>query len=457
MTEPVGDQFSWTCPSCARRVPSRLDTCRCGYEKPAAPPSSAPEAPAPERQRSGPPASLLLILGAAVGLAVAGFIVRSQSNQPAAVAPVAVSAPAAAASPSETTTTAAPASNGFVAPVTGTSALAQPPVAPANAAPSSIEDVVSAALPAVASIDTGTARGSGFFVRPDLVVTNAHVVEGQTSVQLQAGGVKYTARVMTVSTGYDLAVLQVYSANPNQVTLRLGTAASARPGEEVIAIGYALGSLSNTVTRGIVSAIRQAGNVTLIQTDAAINPGNSGGPLLDRSGQVIGINSMGASGQGLAFAIAIDHAKQLLSGQSMPASSGTPLAGLNQAMNGPVDSDSRRTASAGELAKVFDWASKNGDQIDATWEKSARLCIASTSTSGAARPWFALYEPNGVRLTSTTAYDCASWIASIKGNAIQIKDTMDKATEVARRSGVYPGTIRDLRRKYRLDWDGWER
>jgi S1-C subfamily serine protease len=237
MTEPVGDQFSWTCPSCARRVPSRLDTCRCGYEKPAAQPSSASEAPAPERQRSGPPASLLLILGAAVGLAVAGFIVRSQSNQPAAVAPVAVSVPVAAPSPSETTTTTAPASNGFVAPVSGTSTLAQPPAAPASAAPSSIEDVVSAALPAVASIDTGTARGSGFFVRPDLVVTNAHVVEGQTSVQLQAGGVKYTARVMTVSTGYDLAVLQVYSANPSQVTLRLGTAASARPGEEVIANG----------------------------------------------------------------------------------------------------------------------------------------------------------------------------------------------------------------------------
>ena len=359
MTDPAGEQFSWTCPSCARRVPSRVDACRCGQERPAAPPSEVTEEPAPERQRSGPPASLLLILGAAVGLAIAGYIVRSQSNQPVAARPVTVSAPAGAASAPNTT--AAPASDGFVAPVIGSISLAKPAAgggdaAPA-AAPGSIEDVVSAALPAVASIDTGTARGSGFFVRPDLVVTNAHVVEGQTSVQLQAGGVKYTARVMTVSTGYDLAVLQVFNANPNQVTLRLGTAASARAGEEVIAIGYALGALSNTVTRGIVSAIRQAGNVTLIQTDAAINPGNSGGPLLDRSGQVIGINSMGAGGQGLGFAIAIDHAKQLLAGQSMPASSTTPLAGLNQAMSGPSDGDSRRAESAGQLEKVFDWAS----------------------------------------------------------------------------------------------------
>src|SRR5205814_5151150 len=190
------------------------------------------------------------------------------------------------------------ASETLVAPVTGSITLIRPSTnAPATSAvPSpasgSIEDVVSAALPAVASIDTGTGRGSGFFVRPDLVVTNNHVIEGQNSVTLQAGGNKYTARVMSASPAIDLALLQVFNPNPQQPTLRLGSAASARPGEEVIAIGYALGALSNTVTRGIVSALRQAGSVTLIQTDAAINPGNSGGPLLDRTGTVIGINSM---------------------------------------------------------------------------------------------------------------------------------------------------------------------
>ena len=99
----------------------------------------------------------------------------------------------------------------------------------------------------------------------------------------------------------------------------------------MIAIGYALGSLSNTVTRGIVSALRQSGNVTLIQTDAAINPGNSGGPLLDRSGAVIGINSMSISkqvGEGLGFAIAIDHAVALVNGRNTVTTTTTPLAGL---------------------------------------------------------------------------------------------------------------------------------
>ena len=76
--------------------------------------------------------------------------------------------------------------------------------------------------------------------------------------------------------------------------------------------------LSNTVTRGIVSAIRDVGTVTLIQTDAAINPGNSGGPLVDRNGVVIGINSLAVAareGQGIGFAVAIDHATPLLNGQ----------------------------------------------------------------------------------------------------------------------------------------------
>ena len=413
----------------------------------------------PERQRSGPPASLLVILGATAGLAIAGFIVGSQSNQPVAARPVAVSAPAGAASAPNTAD--APASDGLVAPFIGSISLEQPAAdgkAAATAAPGSIEDVVGAALPAVASIDTGTARGSGFFVRPDLVVTNAHVVEGQTSVTLQAGGVKYSARVMTVSAGYDLAVLQVFNANPKQATLRLGTAASARAGEEVIAIGYALGALTNTVTRGIVSAIRQAGNVTLIQTDAAINPGNSGGPLLDRSGDVIGINSMGAGGQGLGFAIAIDHAKQLLAGQSMPtASSSTPLAGLNQAMGGPSDAERLRAQVEGQFAQVLDGASRYGDQIDASWEKGSRLCVASAVKTGGDRPWFALYEPSGVKLATSNAYDCFGWLNGIKGNANQVREAMSKASEVARRGGVYPGTIRDLRRKYRLEWDGWDR
>jgi S1-C subfamily serine protease len=323
----------------------------------------------------------------------------------------------------------------------------------------SIEDVVSASLPAVASIDTGSGRGSGFFIRPDLVVTNNHVVEGQNSVTLRVAGAQYTARVMTTSAAVDLALLQVYNPNPQQVTLRLGTAATARPGEEVIAIGYALGTLSNTVTRGIVSALRQSGSVTLIQTDAAINPGNSGGPLIGRDGTVIGINSMGISkqvGEGLAFAIAVDHATALVDGQPVVAAQ-TPLAGLNQAMGGPSESEAARARGQGQYEQAVQWAARNSDQIDANWQRNSKLCVANVASTGGDRAWFAVYVPDGIKVARSTAYDCFAWIDDLKNAAKQIKTTLDAAAEVARRDGVYPGTIRQIRQKYRMDWAGWDR
>ena len=154
-----------------------------------------------------------------------------------------------------------------------------------------LEDVVSRTLPAVVSIAAGRTCGTGFFVRPDSVLTNAHVVEGHTSVQLTSEAITLTARVTTVATSIDLAVLHVSPARPDQPTLRLGSVRGVRAGQEVVAIGSALGVLSNMVRRGIVSAVWRTGMVTLIPTDAALNPGNSGRPLIERTGVVIGINS----------------------------------------------------------------------------------------------------------------------------------------------------------------------
>ena len=402
--------------------------------------------------------TLAVVLALLVVLGGAYYMFQSQAEQPAAAT--------RAASPVETAVLAVqpeasePASS-FVPPVTGnitpTRISSEAVPVSATAASGSIEDVVGAALPAVASIDTGSGRGSGFFVRSDLVVTNNHVVEGQNSVTLLANGAKYTARVMTTSPAVDIALLQVYNANPQQPTLRLGTSAGARPGEEVIAIGFALGTLSNTVTRGIVSAVRQAGAVTLIQTDAAINPGNSGGPLIDRTGTVIGINSMSNTrAQGLSFAIAIDHAIALMNGRTV-ASAQTPLQALREASGGPSEREDARAKGAAQYEQVVQWAARNGEQLDANWQRNAKLCVANAVSTGGDRPWFALYVPNGVKTAVSNAYDCFSWIDDMKSAANQIKDRMDQAVEVARRDGVYPGTVRDIRRKYRMDWTGWDR
>ena len=355
MAEPSSDRFSWNCPACNRRVPTRFQECRCGFQRQDLTPAPrTDEAATTTGGRRG--GWKVLILGAALGLGVAAYVVQTKAPAPieARTNGVPSEAPATPTNGSESATTTesaqsiAQASETFVAPVKGSVVLTPPPsVASGNDVPMtarSIEDVVSAALPAVASIDTGSGRGSGFFIRPDLVVTNNHVVEGQNAVTLRAAGAQYTARVMTTSPSVDLALLQVYSANPQQPTLRLGTAATARPGEEVIAIGYALGALSNTVTRGIVSALRQAGSVTLIQTDAAINPGNSGGPLIDRDGTVIGINSMGSRSRRRGACVRHRHRSRDRSWSTAsrlwPRRRRWPA--LNQAIGGPSESETAR-------------------------------------------------------------------------------------------------------------------
>ena len=368
-----------------------------------------------------------------------------------ATEPAAVPDPGVNATPGATTTA-------------GVSLLTIPPpvetaAAAATTPPASLEEVVGRVLPAVASIAAGQARGTGFFVRYDQVLTNAHVVEGQSSVKLQVGESTYTARVVTVAQGSDLAILQVYSPDPKQPILRLGSGSTARVGQEVIAVGSALGVLSNTVTRGIVSAIRDVGTVRLIQTDAAINPGNSGGPLVDRSGVVIGVNSLAVAareGQGIGFAVAIDHAAPLLNGQGANASGQTPLNALNKAMGGPGEGEDLRGRGEQAYTQALTWAAQNSQQLDDYWSKYAPQCVRSSVQSGD-RQWFAVFEPNGVNLNVTSNLDCQSWLDNLRNNAAPIKNTLEQAAEIARRSGVYPGVMRDLRRRHRLDWNGWDR
>lgn len=423
-----------------------------------------PAAPLPvDTPRPQTRGALLLVGGLVAGGAVALLVLRPAMPAPVSTPDIAVAVPSSQAIPSEVpvTETTEPRATLTTA---GASLLTTPrpavtstPAPPLPSAP--LEDVVGRVLPAVASITAGQARGTGFFVRHDQVLTNAHVVEGQTSVRLQVGDATYTARVTMVAAGSDLALLQVYNPNAKQATLQLGSASTARVGEEVIAVGSALGVLSNTVTRGIVSAIRDVGTVRLIQTDAAINPGNSGGPLVDRSGVVIGINSLAVAareGQGIGFAVAIDHATPLLNGQGASAAAQTPLTALSRAMGAPGEGDALRAKGEQTYTQALAWAAQNSQQLDDYWSRYASSCVTSATRSGD-RPWFAVFEPNGVSLNMAATINCQSWLDTIRTNATPIKNTLDQAAEIGRRSGVYPGVMRDLRRKYRFDWSGWER
>jgi S1-C subfamily serine protease len=243
---------------------------------------------------------------------------------------------------------ATPAPAGGTAPAPGTTAPATAaPAAPAAPASgqTSVVEIVKAVSPAVVTIvaegvtatdpttgqtGQGTATGSGvIFDANGLILTNHHVVSGNPSkltVHLKDGR-SLDATIYGIDTMTDLAIVKV-----NQTglpTAPIGDSSTIQVGQQAIAIGSPLGEFTDSVTSGIISALGRSidvegGRLTnLIQTDTPINPGNSGGPLLDPSGNVIGINTAVASqSQGIGFAIPINIARPLLA----QASAGQPLA-----------------------------------------------------------------------------------------------------------------------------------
>lgn len=201
----------------------------------------------------------------------------------------------------------------------------------------SITGVVDKVSPSVVSIVTNTTRqtifgaaeqqaaGTGIIISKDgYIMTNHHVVGTATKVQVvTTDGTTYDdVKVVGSDPLNDIAYLKIDGVN-NLTPAEMGDSATTRVGQQVIAIGNALGQFQNTVSTGIISgkgrplsaSSEQDSSDTesltdLLQTDAAINPGNSGGPLLNLSGQVIGINTAVASdAQGIGFAIPINATK----------------------------------------------------------------------------------------------------------------------------------------------------
>jgi serine protease Do len=155
--------------------------------------------------------------------------------------------------------------------------------------------------------------GSGVIVdKRGYIVTNNHVVDQATKIQVTLNGDKtpYTAKVVGTDEETDLAVLKI-EAGRDLPAAKLGNSDGVRVGDWVLAIGNPFGFLQGSVTAGIISA-KDRGNVgqqfqRFLQTDAAINPGNSGGPLVDMAGDVIGINTAiitgGRGNEGVGFAL----------------------------------------------------------------------------------------------------------------------------------------------------------
>ncbi|GAB3081766.1 hypothetical protein GCM10027053_53300 [Intrasporangium mesophilum] len=263
----------------------------------------------------------------------------------------------------------------------------------------SVANIAANVLPSVVTIKVdggseGSATGSGFVIdRLGHVLTNNHVVEaapnGEIQVVLSTGDTE-KATIVGRDASYDLAVLKI--ARSDLTPLTLGHSDKVVVGDQVIAVGAPLG-LDQTVTTGIVSAMNrpvtpgdgtEASYINAIQTDAAINPGNSGGPLLDMTGQVIGVNSAiarvpGTSGStggsiGLGFAIPSDQARRTADQLIATGKATHPIIGvkLNRTFTGEgaeVDDSGDAVTSGGPAAKA---GVKPGDVIVAFEGKRVR-------------------------------------------------------------------------------------
>jgi len=164
-------------------------------------------------------------------------------------------------------------------------------------------------------------QGSGFIIdKSGVILTNAHVVDqaDKVTVTLKDGRI-LKGKVQGVDEVTDLAVVKIDAKGKDLPIATLGDSSAVQVGDWAIAVGNPLG-LDNTVTLGIISTLKRPSaevgipdkRLDFIQTDAAINPGNSGGPLLNSSGEVIGINTaIRADAMGIGFAIPINKAKQI--------------------------------------------------------------------------------------------------------------------------------------------------
>jgi len=211
-------------------------------------------------------------------------------------------------------------------------------VAPAIAIPQdgSLEALYQTVLPGVVAIRTDTGEGSGFmFDGEGHVVTNQHVVEGASTVEVAfSSGYKARGTVIGTDTDSDLAVVKVDAPVTEIYPLAIGDSDTLNVGQPVVAIGNPFG-LSGTMTLGIISGLGRTqrahqasgggffSTADIIQTDAAINPGNSGGPLFNMNGEVVGINQSirttninettgNAVNSGVGFSISINLVKRIV-------------------------------------------------------------------------------------------------------------------------------------------------
>jgi hypothetical protein len=125
-------------------------------------------------------------------------------------------------------------------------------------------------------------------------------------------------------------------------------------------------------------------------------------------------------------------------------------------MTGSSESSEMRQNGEDAYRRTLEQAARSANQLDGFWDRYATSCVVTAARAGDRR-WFAVFETNGVRISVSSAYDCEGWLNEVRTHADAIRAALTEAAEAARRQGVYPGVMRDLRRRNLMEWGGWER
>ncbi len=150
-------------------------------------------------------------------------------------------------------------------------------------------EIVARTRPAVVVVETDEGLGTGFVIKPDgIIVTNAHVVTNAKAVAVKfpSGEIYKNVYLLSSDPAKDLAFLKIEAVD--LPTIPLGNSNNVQVGDEVLLVGTPQG-LEQTVSNGLISGIRIDNGIRVLQTSAAASPGSSGGPLLNRSGEAVGV------------------------------------------------------------------------------------------------------------------------------------------------------------------------
>lgn len=445
---PMPQATSWTCPSCGRHVPRKVAKCRCGM--------TMPDDPFTNEDGPGANKTATMVGGAVLILALLGTgywtIFRTETRTlqirpaPGSQDPgLDIPAPAAGTPEASTTADPAPAPRPSARGGPSAEALAWNSVAGTSPTPGASDDATSRATAATVMVEAGTRRGSGFFVAADTVLTNAHVVGDMTTVNVRLPeGLLAEATVYARAATYDIAALKLVAPSASQAVLRLGTSAAVRPGQEVIVIGASPGSVPHTVSRGVITEIRQRDGVRVVQTDAAAEAGNSGGPMLNELGEVIAILTGGFEDRARAgFGVSVDYARELLGGRLKDPGTG-----------GMTDLKAAATPPDRQLMQSIASAAEGANNLDGVWQRFRATCYKGRIDGAFDREWFAAMTPGAIPADAAAA--CRNDFAAMTQEMNRIRDYLRTALQEARRANVADSIIRNELRARQLTFD-WER